>query len=189
MHALVERVRVFRRGPHFKRTLKFASVSVVTTVVSQTVLLLTYDVAKIPSVVACSIIATGVATVPAYWLNRTWTWGKKGKSSFRTELLPFWVIAFIGLVLSTIAVDLAAHNADIISHKKDVKDLVVHVAYLGTFALIWVGRYSIFNKYMFGANEPTEDDEPTEAVEPTGAIDTAKADVPSMPASPVEATH
>jgi putative flippase GtrA len=150
MQALAQRARAIKQSPHFVRSLKFATVSVISTVVSQAVLFITYDHFHLFSPAECNAIATGVATVPAYWLNRTWTWGKRGKSSFLREVLPFWVMAFIGLVLSTVAVAVAAHNVGIISHKQVVKDLVVHGANFVTYGLIWVGRYTIFNKYMFG---------------------------------------
>jgi putative flippase GtrA len=177
MHALLERVRAFRRSPHFKRTLKFASVSVVTTIVAQTVLFVTLNIIKIHSAVACSIIATSIATIPAYWLNRTWTWGKKGKSSFWTEVLPFWVIAFIGLVLSTSAVALAAHNADHLTHSHHVRNLLIQAAYFFSYALIWLGRYTIFNKYMFG-----------ETTQRKPVIETVPVEVETMTSTSVEAT-
>jgi putative flippase GtrA len=150
MHALISRARAFHESPHFKRTLKFATVSVISTVVAQSVLFLTFDLFTLASAMVCNVVATTVATFPAYWLNRTWTWGKRGKSNIWREVVPFWVMAFIGLVLSTVAVGVAAHNVDLISHKKVVKDLVVHFANFTTYGLIWVARYSIFNKYMFG---------------------------------------
>ncbi|MGH9170079.1 MAG: GtrA family protein [Acidimicrobiales bacterium] len=182
MHALVERVRAFRRSPHFKRTLKFATVSVITTIVSQTVLFVTFDVVSLASAMECSAIATAVATIPAYWLNRTWTWEKRGRSSFWSEVLPFWLIAFIGLVLSTVAVGLAAHHADIISHKKDVKGVVVQAAYLLTYALIWVGRYTIFNRYLFGTRPERQDQR-------QDVIDTEAVECPPVTAAPLEASR
>jgi putative flippase GtrA len=150
MSSLIGRAAACRRSPHFKRILKFGAVSVISTVIAQTVLLLTFDVGHIASAMVCNVIATAVATVPAYWLNRTWTWGKRGKSHLWREVAPFWIIAFIGLVLSTVAVGVAAHNANRLSSSQEVKDLFVHCANFITYGIIWVARYSIFNKFMFG---------------------------------------
>ena len=44
--------------------------------------------------------------MPAYYLNRAWVWGKRGKSHLTKEVVPFWAFAFSGLVLSTIIVAL-----------------------------------------------------------------------------------
>ncbi len=175
MPALISRARALRQSPHFKRTLKFATVSVISTVISQTILFFTFDLFTLASAMICNVIATVIATFPAYWLNRTWTWGKRGKSSLWREILPFWAMAFIGLVLSTIAVGVAAHNADLISNKKVVKDLVVHFANFTTYGLIWIARYAIFNKFMFGpgtggAENPKTDVVDTVAVEHRVAI-------------------
>lgn len=151
MPSLVDRVRSFASSEHGRRLVKFASVSVISTLISQVVLILTYDVISIPSAVACNIIATGVATVPAYWLNRTWTWNKRGKSDPWREVIPFWVIAFIGLVLSTVAVGIAAAHADSLFQSHVMRKGFIQVANLFTYAVIWVGRYFIFNKYLFKA--------------------------------------
>lgn len=152
MSALIgrARARATLQGDHVRRLWKFASVSVISTILSQGILVLTYDVISFRSAIACNVIATAISTVPAYWLNRTWTWGKRGKSNLWSEVAPFWVIAFIGLVLSTVAVGLAAHNADHISSSHFIQRAFVQVANLVTYAIIWVGRYFIFNKFLFG---------------------------------------
>ncbi|MGH9304109.1 MAG: GtrA family protein [Acidimicrobiales bacterium] len=150
MPPLIGRARAFRRSPHFKRLIKYASVSIIATIVTQTVLFLTYHVLTLASAMECNVLATAVSTIPAYYLNRTWTWRKGGKSDFWREVAPFWMISFVGLLLSTIAVGIAAHNADRISPSSDIRALVVQLANLSTYALIWVGRYMVFNRYLFG---------------------------------------
>ncbi len=103
MSSLIGLAAACRRSPHFKRVLKFGTVSVISTVIAQSVLFLTYDVGHIASAMVCNVIATAVSTFPAYYLNRTWTWGKRGKSHIWREVAPFWILAFIGLVFSTLA--------------------------------------------------------------------------------------
>src|SRR5213080_1599719 len=51
-----------------------------------------------------NVIATSLATGPSYYLNRRWTWGKTDASDPWREVLPFWILSFAGLALSTIAV-------------------------------------------------------------------------------------
>jgi putative flippase GtrA len=157
MPLLTERVRAASQREHVRRLVKFAAVSVISTVVTQSVLFLTYDIWKIGSAMESNVIATAVATVPAYWLNRNWTWKKTGKSNPWKELAPFWIIAFIGLVLSTVAVGVAAHNADHISTNDTVRKAFVQFANLSTYAVIWVGRYFVFNKFLFGNATPASE--------------------------------
>lgn len=149
MSSTVGRYRAFRASPHFVRIWKFAAVSLVATAVSQSLLFLFYP-HIVSSAMGSNVIATAVSTVPAYYLNRRWTWGKRGKSRLWREVVPFWVIAFVGLVLSTVIVGIAAKNAGRISPSTEVKEIVVHVANLFAYGLIWVGRYTILNRFLFG---------------------------------------
>jgi len=150
MAPLVSHARAFRRTEHFKRLWKYTSVSVVSTLVTQVVLFLTYHVWSIGSAVECNVVATVVASVPAYYLNRSWTWGKKGRSNIWGEVVPFWTIALVAMVLSTIAVGVAANNADRITHDSLERALIVNGANLVTYAVLWTLRYLVLNRFLFG---------------------------------------
>ena len=106
------------------------------------------------------------------------------------EVAPFWIIAFIGLVLSTLAVGVAAHNANRVSNSQEVKDLFVHGANFVTYGLIWIGRYSIFNKFMFGhqAHPVTERGTTAAAVVEDPAAVTAPAPVRPPAQAPARPT-
>jgi putative flippase GtrA len=152
MASLVSRIRSIRQSEHFKRLWKYASVSIVSTIVSQVVLFVTYHVYDVGhSAMVCNVIATAVASLPAYYLNRTWTWGKTGRSRVWREVVPFWTISFSAMVISTAAVGVAAHNADRIASGSLNRALIVNGANLLTYACIWTVRYLIFNRYLFGA--------------------------------------
>jgi len=151
MSSLIGRLRAFRASPHFSRIWKFGTVSLVATAVSQTVLFVVYP-HLVGSAMLSTIVATAVSTVPAYYLNRAWTWGKRCKSHLWKEVVPFWAMAFIGLVLATVIVGLAAKNADRISTAPHFKTLLVHFAYLFSYGLIWVARYSVMNRFLFGSH-------------------------------------
>lgn len=161
MSSLIGRYRAFRQSPHFAQILKFGTVSVISTLVSQAMLFLFYP-HILDTAMGANVVATSIATVPAYTLNRRWTWGKRGKSHLWKEVVPFWVLAFVGLVLSTVIVGVAAKNAHVISPSHTVKVTVVHLANLFAYALIWAARYSILNKWLFGPS-----------TQKSGAVDTA----------------
>jgi len=166
----VSHARAFLRTEHFKRLWKYASVSVISTLVTQVVLFLTYHVWSLGSAVECNVIATVVSAVPAYYLNRTWTWGKKGRSEIWGEIVPFWTIALVAMVLSTVAVGVAAHNADRISHGSLERALIVNGANLLTYAVLWTARYFVLNRFLFGAraaSSPTAGDQDDDFIEPT----------------------
>lgn len=184
MAPLIRRARAYRQSAHFTRLWKFASVSVISTVITQLILFLTYHEWSLASAMECNVMATAVATVPAYYLNRTWTWGKRGKSHPWREVMPFWVIAFVGLVLSTAAVGVAAHNAGHLSHSKDVRAAVVQFANLSTYALIWVGRYVVFNRFLFGDRTQSLPEAAADGAQQAGTVPVPVVAVRSSSPSP-----
>ena len=46
-----------------------------------------------------NVLAVTISTIPNYLLNRLWVWKRVRNHSFRNEILPYWVIAFLGLAL------------------------------------------------------------------------------------------
>ena len=132
--------------------IKYTLVSVISVTVYEIGLFILYGLvhwgARTSNVVACS-----VATVPSYYLNRTWAWGKSGKSHFWKEVVPFWVLAFIGLAFSTWCADFAGSWAEDHISSHPVQTLVVMGAALGSFGVLWLGKFVFFNKVLFAHHE------------------------------------
>ena len=53
-------------------------------------------------------MATGVGTVPSFELNRRWVWSHEGRRSLFGQIVPFCLLSFTGLVVSTVAVGVTA---------------------------------------------------------------------------------
>src|ERR671917_2027110 len=87
-----------------RKVLRYSVVSLISVAVSQSVLMVAFGLlhwtARLANVAACA-----VATVPSYYLNRSWAWGRRGRSHLWREVVPFWALAFLGLALSTWAAD------------------------------------------------------------------------------------
>ncbi len=129
--------------------LRYTAISAISVVLSQIILFLLYGVIRLSSATTSNVIATGVTSVPAYYLNRSWAWGKTGRSHLMKEVAPFWALTFLGLALSLWAVALAHHLAvrmDL-SHLRDA--LFVNAAALLAFGVLWVGKFVVFNKFVF----------------------------------------
>lgn len=139
----------YSRTPGFAKLWRYGAVSVISTVITLVGLYIFYRVVKVGSATEANVIASAIATVPSYYLNRTWAWGKTGKSHLWREIVPFWVIAATGLTLSSLAVDLASHEAHVISHAHQVQTALVEAANLCTYGLMWVGKYLLFNGLLF----------------------------------------
>lgn len=133
------------READYAKMLKYSAVSAIAFPLTQMLLFFCTHVLDW-SGVASNIFAVTVLSVPAYVLNRYWVWGKKDKNRFATEILPFWVVTVIGLVLSTIL----AHYADIWWPESPI---AVNVANTVGFGVVWVFKFVFLDKLMFGAHQ------------------------------------
>lgn len=123
-------------------------VSVITTVVSVTTLAAATVGLGLEAWIA-NVLATAVATVPSYHLNRRWTWGKRGTSNLWREIAPFWALSFTGLVLSTVAVALSAawlHGEHL---GEPLHTVVILLAHLSGFGILWVAQFVVLERVLF----------------------------------------
>jgi putative flippase GtrA len=141
---LVEKIK----SPEGQKFFRYSVASAVAVVVSLVCLVFFNGVLDMRAWVS-SVLATAIATVPNYYMNRKWAWGKSGKSHVMKEVLPFWVIAFIGLLFSTVCVNYMEHVAQSHHFGHLVKTLSVAVVYFGAFGVLWVAKFIVFNKILF----------------------------------------
>jgi putative flippase GtrA len=103
------------------------------------------------SPVAANICGVAVSSVPAYLINRYWVWQKKSANDLKREIVPFWTMSFLGLLLSTIFVNWAQdHTTD---------DFLLLAANLSGFGVLWVAKFFVLDKVLFAAT-PEEHLEP-----------------------------
>jgi putative flippase GtrA len=143
---LVARIRQMIAHPSSVKLIKYASVSAISTIVSQVTLFMTFGVFRVMSEVPANILANVIATIPSYTLNRRWVWGKNGKSHFWREVMPFWVLSFIGLAFSSVAVWAAGSFARHHNLGHGSTTLLVNAANLMSFAILWIVKFVIYNK-------------------------------------------
>lgn len=91
--------------------------------------------------------AVAVSSIPAYLLSRRWVWRQQGRHSLAAEVVPFWMMSFLGLVISTIAVALVDRRFD--------GALPVQLANIGSFGLVWVFKFVVLDRVMW--RHPTSD--------------------------------
>jgi putative flippase GtrA len=134
------------RTPGGRKLVRYSLVSVVSVAVSQVVLFLAQFAW---SARTSNIVAVCVSAIPSYWLNRAWAWGKTGKSHLMKEIVPFWSMALLGLILSTWSVDFAESHAASITSSTIGQKLIINVAALAAFGVLWVGKFVILNRVLF----------------------------------------
>lgn len=136
------------RSPGGRKLFRYSVASVVALAVSEICLGIFAGVLRM-SAIPASTLATAIAAVPNYYLNRQWAWGKSGRSHLMKEVVPFWALAFLGWAVSTYAVwameRIALHHH--YTHLE--KTLAEEIVYVAAFGVLWVGKFIIFNKVMF----------------------------------------
>ena len=140
--SLLERART----PGGRKLVRYSLVSVVSVVFSQIILF----VAQFQwSARTSNIVAVCLSAVPSYQLNRAWAWGKTGRSHLMKEIVPFWGMALLGLILSTWSADWAESHAASFTSSHLGQKLVVNVAALAAFGVLWIAKFVILNKVLF----------------------------------------
>ena len=147
------------RTPGGKKAVRYSLVSVVSVLVNQVSLFVLFAGLHWTARSA-NIMASVIAGVPSYYLNRHWAWQKKGRSHLLKEILPFWIIALAGLAFSTWAADFAESRAVELTSSRLVQGLIVNAAAFTAFGILWVGKFIFFNKVLF----VTRDEDPGAAL-------------------------
>lgn len=124
------------------KLIRFAAVSAVTVPLGLSLLWVFLEVVELRPVVA-NIAAVTLATIPNYMLNRYWVWNKRVVNSFSREVAPFWAMAFLGALLSSVLVAIADVFTD--------SSFVFLAANFCAFGVVWVFKFFVIEKYLFGA--------------------------------------
>ena len=155
-------VRALLRTPLGQKLFRYSMASVVAVILS-TVLVVIFDGFVGFSAVVSSTLATAIAAVPSYEMNRRWAWGKTGRSHMVREVIPFWTIAFFSWGFSTLSVRFMEDFAKSHHLSHALTTSLVTLVYIGAYGLLWVGKFIIFNNLLFVHRHSSEDREPVGA--------------------------
>ena len=161
------------RSPTIVKLLKYSTASFVGLVVGQSVLFLFYESlgwAAIPA----NLVSVTAGAIPNYLINRRWTWHQSGKNRLWGEVVPFWVMSALGMILSLFAVAYAEDRWD--------TALAVGLAQLIGFGVLWIAKFVILDKVMW---KIVHDLQPDVAIDEGGAPPTrCAATAAASPAPP-----
>ena len=146
MSDLLQRLWVWLHTHEGRKVFRYSMVSVISTGVSFVVLLIVYGVLRAWSEVPSTIFANAVATVPSYWLNRSWAWGKSGRSHLVREVAPFWGMAALGIAFSVVGASIARHIGRTYHFAHIELTAIVLFANVSSFAIFWVLKLMLFNR-------------------------------------------
>lgn len=147
------------RTPTGRKAVKYTMVSVISVAVSQVAMITAFGLFHW-SARWSAVFATSMGAIPSYYLNRSWVWGKSGRSHLMKEILPFWALAFLGMAFSTVTSGLAEDYVKDHRLSHLMETAIVTGAFFGAFAVLWLAKFVLFNKVLF----VTKDEELREAL-------------------------
>ncbi len=160
--ARVEHLWQKRGTPKAKQLIRYSMVSVVSTAVSFGVLFIVFGVLHLFGEIGSTVFANVCATVPSYYLNRKWVWGKTGRSHLVKEIIPFWSMSAMGIVVSIGGAAVARHLGRVHHFSHLQQTAVVLAANVTSFGVFWILKYLVFNR-LFHVHTLEELDELVEA--------------------------
>ena len=151
-----------RDTPEAKQLFRYTMVSVISTIVSFGVLAIVFGLFHVWGEIGSTVFANLTAAVPSYYLNRNWVWGKSGRSHLMKEILPFWVMSGIGIVVSIGGAAVAKHLGTVHHLGHLEQTVLVLAANVASFGIFWVLKFALFNR-LFHVHTLEELDELVEA--------------------------
>lgn len=142
------------RSPLVVRVVRYALGSIVASLVSLVTFVLVYGVIGGVSPRQSSVTASLVGMVPAYFLNRNWAWGRRGRSHIVKEVIPYLAASVLGLVAAMWSVSIASSHVKSLDLGKTAQVALVAMAYIGTYAALWILKFLFFN-VLFTRPRPT----------------------------------
>jgi len=128
------------RSPTIRKLAKYSTASVVAVSVGQPVLWICFGVLDWAAVPA-NLASVTAGAVPNYLINRRWTWRQTGKNRLWGEVVPFWVMSVLGMLLSLWAVSYAERRWD--------TTIAVAIAQLTGFGVLWLAKFLVLDKVMW----------------------------------------
>lgn len=96
-----------------------------------------------------NVLSCIVGGIPSFFLNRRWSWGKKGDHRVLAEMTPFWVMSFAGLALSTWLAGFAGTYGQDHFDSRAIQTLLVMGASLVSFGGLWVLKFFVLDRWLF----------------------------------------
>jgi putative flippase GtrA len=134
-----------RREGAARRLSTYTAGSVVAAACSELALLVCYAGLDLAPAVS-STLAWVAGALPNYWLNRRWTWGRRGRPDLRREVVPYVAIILGTLLLAALVtkgVDAWMREVDV---SGSVRTVAVAAAFLGVYVVMFALRYLLLDR-------------------------------------------
>ena len=130
------------------KVLRYAAGSVLATVCSEVAFLVLYGGVHSTAAVA-SVVGWLAGALPNYWLNRTWTWGRRGRPSLLREVLPYVAIILATVVIAVVTTSYVDGALTDSQTSSALRVGAVGGTFLGVYAVVFVLRFFLLDQ-LFG---------------------------------------
>lgn len=157
MSGVAGRIAELREGRSdlFRRLFRYGTGSIVAVVCSQATFLILYGPVHASTTVS-STLAWLAGAIPNYWLNRSWTWGRRGRPPVTQELLPYAAIVLGTLGLAIAATAAVAAVLDGTSITDAAQTLIVAGTYFLVYVVMFGFRFLLFDRLFAPGKPPRE---------------------------------
>ena len=107
---------------------------------TQVLLVFFYRGVDLPAL-AANALAVAIAAFPAYFISRRWVWRKVAGHSVSREVIPFWMMNLVGLLLSTLFVWLVGLVSD--------SAVLLVAANVLAFGILWLAKFMLCEIWLF----------------------------------------
>jgi putative flippase GtrA len=132
--------RLGLKSPTLLKLLRYSSASAVSVVAYLVILVVAHDLAGMGEM-GSHLVAVCLSSIPNYLINRYWTWEQQGKNRLWGEVVPFWVMAILGFLLSLVFVSWVEDRSD--------ATWAVAAANLSAFGVLWLAKFLVLDKLMW----------------------------------------
>jgi putative flippase GtrA len=139
-------------SPRVQKLFRYALTSGVATGISEVTLLALYASGFLGAT-GSAVVANLAGTVPSYLLSRYWIWPEADRSGAARQMGLYWFTSLVSLVFSTAGTSLAGAHAPA-GHTAHV--IMVGSAYIGTVAILWVAKFVVYQRFIFGSQPVAE---------------------------------
>ncbi len=141
----VRSVVAWTRTHQGKKLTRYFMGSILTTGVSFAWITVFYGFRIIPGVIWATLSGNLFAIIPSYFWNRNWAWGKRGRSHFRREVVPYWSMAALGIAFSQLGAFWARHEVHTHAWSRLTDTSLVAGVNVLCFAVFFVLKLMDFN--------------------------------------------
>jgi putative flippase GtrA len=130
---------------HGRKMAKYVLASAGATVASVLTFMATFGSGLLGSRVA-SLTASAAGAVVNYVVNRRWTWGRRGRAGFRSELLPYWGTVVAIAVIAAVVVGIVNAVVRDVTDARSIRTLANTGAYVTVYATAFLVKYRAFDR-------------------------------------------